>query len=176
MSQQQEPTEEGLDFQCKDCGSDRLIVEHTYKSTTSSQAFIPCTCGANREGVAATRDGVMLSDVNDWGYLTDTHEVEGEGHEVESDDPEFSDPEITCEKCYRARNADWQDVEYSTAEEEVEATETDEESEEWTVRCAGCRREIEFGWSHPDRGGRIWPVESSDYNPRLAWPEPRYAE
>lgn len=42
------------------------------------------------------------------------------------------------------------------------------------LRCDNCYREIEFGWSHPDRGGRIWPVEASCFNPWKSWPEPRY--
>jgi hypothetical protein len=54
--------------------------------------------------------------------------------------------------------------------------ELDEESHEWYVRCEGCDREISFGWSHPDRGGRIWPSECSDFNPWKCWPEPRYWE
>lgn len=42
------------------------------------------------------------------------------------------------------------------------------------VNCAGCDREIEFGWSQPDRGGRIFPAECSDFIPEKIWPEPRY--
>lgn len=42
------------------------------------------------------------------------------------------------------------------------------------LRCDDCDREIEFGWSHPNRGGRIWPVEASCFNPWKSWPEPRY--
>jgi hypothetical protein len=42
------------------------------------------------------------------------------------------------------------------------------------VRCESCDREIEFGWSHPGRGGRIWPVEASCFNPWLSFPEQRY--
>ena len=44
------------------------------------------------------------------------------------------------------------------------------------VRCGGCRREIEFGWSHPERAGRIWPAECSDFNPWKGVPEPRFTE
>lgn len=54
--------------------------------------------------------------------------------------------------------------------------EEDEESNEFYVRCLGCNREIEFGWSHPDRGGRFWPSECTDFNPWICWPEPRYRE
>jgi hypothetical protein len=50
------------------------------------------------------------------------------------------------------------------------------EDEEFFVRCHRCDREVEFGWSHPDRGGRIWPVECVDFNPWLSWPESRYVE
>jgi hypothetical protein len=42
------------------------------------------------------------------------------------------------------------------------------------VRCQRCDREIPFGWSHEDRGGRIWPADAACFNPRRCWPEPRY--
>jgi hypothetical protein len=48
--------------------------------------------------------------------------------------------------------------------------------DEFYVFCAGCDREIEFGWSRPDRQGRIWPVEAGDFNPEQTWPETRYRE
>jgi hypothetical protein len=44
----------------------------------------------------------------------------------------------------------------------------------WYVRCSDCDREIEFGWSHPGRAGRFWPVEAACFNPWKSWPEPRY--
>lgn len=44
------------------------------------------------------------------------------------------------------------------------------------VRCANCDREIEFGWSEPNRGGRIYPVECSDFVPGKIWPELRYLD
>jgi hypothetical protein len=42
------------------------------------------------------------------------------------------------------------------------------------VNCAECDREIEFGWSQPNRGGRIYPVECSDFIPENVWPDPKY--
>ena len=44
------------------------------------------------------------------------------------------------------------------------------------VNCAGCDREIEFGWSHPNRRGRIYPVECSDFIHGEVWPDPKYAD
>ena len=61
-------------------------------------------------------------------------------------------------------------------ENETEDTAIDDKSHEYYVACMGCDREIEFGWSHRDRGGRIWPSECIDFNPWLCWPEPRYRE
>ena len=52
--------------------------------------------------------------------------------------------------------------------------ETVEDSHEFFVRCEKCNREIPFGWSHANRGGRIWPIECRDYDPSLAWLEPRF--
>lgn len=50
----------------------------------------------------------------------------------------------------------------------------DPESDEFYVNCPGCDREIEFGWSQPNRGGRIFPAECSDFIPGEIFPEPRY--
>ena len=49
-------------------------------------------------------------------------------------------------------------------------------NDKFYVNCASCDREIEFGWSKPDRGGGIFPVECSDFDPKNIWPEPRYLE
>ena len=49
-------------------------------------------------------------------------------------------------------------------------------NDKFYVNCAGCDREIEFGWSQPDRGGGIFPTECSDFNPEGLWPEARYMD
>lgn len=48
--------------------------------------------------------------------------------------------------------------------------------DEFYVNCAGCNREIEFGWSQPNRGGRIYPVECSDFFPGEVWADPKYMD
>ncbi len=86
-------------------------------------------------------------------------------HHVEWDNPEEVD-----------RDCDEPDYDDPDDEEEEEAGgEIDDDSHEFYVRFWGCRREIEFGWSHPE-GGRIWPSECSDFNPWKCFPEPRYRE
>jgi hypothetical protein len=75
---------------------------------------------------------------------------------------------VYCDECLeRADDLSW---------ESHEDGEPDIDDEQFYVRCAGCERNIEFGWSHPDRGGRIWPAECADFNLWKSWPEPRYSE
>ena len=61
-------------------------------------------------------------------------------------------------------------------EYEIFEPENNPESDEFYVNCADCDREIEFGWSQPNRGGCIFPVECSDFVPGEIWPEPRYLD
>lgn len=48
-------------------------------------------------------------------------------------------------------------------------------NDRYYVNCANCDREIEFGWEKSNRGGRIFPVECSDFIPGKYLPEPRYS-
>ena len=61
-------------------------------------------------------------------------------------------------------------------EYEINETETNRESDEFFINCGNCDREIEFGWSEPDRRGLILPVEFSDFNPSESWPDPKYVD
>ena len=66
----------------------------------------------------------------------------------------------------------------SSKPEEYEIFEPEDNpgNDKFYVNCASCDREIEFGWSQPNRGGGIYPVECSDFVPGEIWPEPRYLE
>ena len=59
---------------------------------------------------------------------------------------------------------------------EIFEPQDDPESDEFYVNCESCDREIEFGWSGPNRAGLIFPAECSDFVPGEVWPEPRYLE
>ena len=62
------------------------------------------------------------------------------------------------------------------AEYEINEPEDNTGNDSFYVNCAGCDREIEFGWSRPDRDGGIFPMECSDFIPEEIWPEPRYLD
>ncbi|HKZ43582.1 MAG TPA: hypothetical protein VJZ78_00930 [Anaerolineales bacterium] len=77
----------------------------------------------------------------------------------------------------------WDFTEYtkdnsSSRPEEYEIFEPEENpgNDKFYVNCSNCDREIEFGWSQPNRRGGIFPVECSDFNPDGIWPEPRYLD
>lgn len=54
--------------------------------------------------------------------------------------------------------------------------EVDDDSHSYFVRCKGCDREIEFGWTRPEGEDRIWPVECRDFDAAKCWPDPRYQD
>jgi len=61
-------------------------------------------------------------------------------------------------------------------EYEIHEAKTNRESDEFFVNCGNCDREIEFGWSQPDRRGLILPAEFSDFDPSKCWPDPKYVD
>jgi len=170
------PNADGWTFKCMQCGArNRLCVQHDYMVNEPYEQTLACTCGTAPDGVAARIIGVNVTHMVELGMLDDDHRVEWEVKERrETQDSQDDDQSVVaCEACVReATTADWETME----DADVAPDDLDTEEDEWAVYCDGCNREIEFGWSHPDRGGRIWPVEASDFIPRKAWPEPRFAE
>jgi len=161
--------EEGLSFRCKECGSDELRVEHDYSITEEIVKTLECGCDDENEFAAQQTIYVTTSYV-ETSPLDEDHRI-GPTEDTETLDTDYEkdDLEVLCHKCFdEAEEGDWTS--------ETESSEVDEDSHEFYVRCAGCDREIEFGWSHPGRGGRIWPAESKDFNPWKSWPEPRYRD
>ena len=157
--------EEFLSFKCKDCGSTELYVEHEYVVTEEIVNTLKCTCDDEHEFAAQRIHHIMTPYLDTMTLEDDHHMGSVENHEELDKDEEEIDYKVQCPTCLgETEQQDW-----ST---EVESLGSD--NHEFYVRCAGCDREIEFGWSHPGRGGRIWPAESSDFNPWKSWPEPRY--
>ena len=158
-----DPTMKDL-FTCKDCGSNELIVVKTGTDQREYFEATPCSCG--KAEFSSTRQYTTRTGYEFSGPLDPFHHWEYE--EREFGDAEISDEpgsKIHCEQCFEeVVDADWR-----TAREPLEGP----DSFDIYVRCGGCDREIEFGWSHPD-GGRIWPVECADFDPWRAWPEKRY--
>lgn len=159
--------EEVLSFRCKDCGSRKLYVEHEYSITEEILETLECNCEDDND-FAAQRMTYVTTTYLDVMALDEDHRL---GDTEDSDELETTeeegDLEVQCFNCVEnAKEGDWT--------VEVESSDVDEDSVEFYVRCAGCGREIEFGWSHSERGGRIWPAECSDFNPWKSWPEPRY--
>lgn len=155
-------------YTCHGCGGHKFYVEEFYEVTWNYTYVLDCGCDS-AEGPAATRQMHRTDAMKRVGTIGADHRVSGwaEPEEVEAGAPEEDETEAFCALCVaEAEEQDWRF--------EDDGSETD--GEEFFVRCEKCDREIEFGWSHPDRGGRIWPTESSDFNPWKSWPGPRYRE
>jgi len=156
-------------YTCAECGHHFFRVEYYFTLRTESRAEIPCGCEREEE-YASTRIVVVTQGMVRYGLLGEDHRVDWEGPAEEVDsEKETMDAETLCEDCVEDAVHDQSLEEW----EELESEQLDEE-DEWYVKCDKCGREIEFGWSHPDRGGRFWPCESTDFNPWKCWPEPRF--
>jgi hypothetical protein len=141
------------EFTCKTCGGHKLNVTRVWK-------------------ILAGPDSEIWQE---WGPLEADHHWRfkfKEKVEVEKD-WDGGDDEVDR----------WDFAEYtkdnssSTPEEyEIFEPESNPGNDRFYVNCANCDREIEFGWSQPDRGGGIFPAECSDFYPEGLWPEPRYLD
>ena len=144
---------------------------------TQSWEFTCKTCGGHKLNV--TRVWKILAGPDseswqEWGPLEADHHWR------------FKFKEKIKKEKYRDRDDEverWDFAEYtkdnssSTPEEyEIFEPESNPGNDRFYVNCANCDREIEFGWSQPNRGGLIFPVECSDFIPGEIWPEPRYLD
>lgn len=108
----------------------------------------------------------------EWGPLNQDHQWHFEYSEkIEPEDIEDEEAQLGDVGEYAEDDADTE-----PEEAEIFEPEDDPEGDEFFVNCADCDREVEFGWSRPDRGGRIYPAECSDFVPGQTWPEPRYLQ
>ena len=110
-------------FTRKECGGHNLIVTHAWN----------ILAGSNSERW------------QEWGPLKDNHHWHYEFREKVEED---ADNEIE-----RGDFGDFEEDDSASEPEEYEiyGTENDQENEEFFVNCESCDREIEFGWSKPDR-------------------------
>jgi hypothetical protein len=156
-------------FTCNVCGEHSLTVTHVWS-------------------VLAGEDSERWQE---WGPLKDNHHWQFEFTEKVKDETDdlndadeidnIDDEDSDDDQGDAAESGDFgefQENDSASEPEEYEKfeTETNRESDEFYVNCTSCDREIEFGWSQPDRRGLIMPVEFTDFNPSESWPDPKYLE
>lgn len=154
------------EYRCEQCGHGEFNVTHVAEVTITSESYLPCDESCETE-VAATKEITVDGQVTSMGCLDEEHRVEWHDKDFEGSDSPDVEYEVECQECLDAAD------EYQWVSGESEET-NDSDGDHWEVTCASCDHETEFGWSHAERAGRIWPVESSDFNPWLGWPEPRF--
>ena len=156
-------------YPCENCGGHDFCVSYSFTEEGTATKMLPCRCPDGPE-MAAVREVLIRRKRTRLGPLGDDHRVNFDEEGDAETEQEETDSVVECRKCLgRARAEDWHfepPAEFKKMEEEAY----------WEVRYSDCHHEIEFGWSHPDRGGRIWPCESSDFNPWKSIPETRFVE
>ncbi len=152
-------------YTCSACGAHDFTVENESFKHLIYTVTLTCTCEADA-GIAHIKTFEVEDSTFRTGPLDDLHQVqEWDEHEPDRYHEDIVDEEVNCQSCCEDASGD----DYETiVDDEVPLGHLDR----WRVRCDGCGRLIPFGWSHPARGGRIWPVDSVDHIPGKAWPEP----
>ena len=135
-------------FTCKECDGHNLVVTHVWS----------ILAGANSE---RWQEWGPLKDNHHWHYeFREKIEAGGENEIQRGDFGAFEEDDSASEP----------------EEYEIYGTGNDRENDEFFVNCENCDREIEFGWSQPDRRGLILPVEFSGFVPIESWPDPKYLD
>jgi len=178
-------------FKCKECGATGLCLEYRYDWVQRCSGELECRCGERHDFAAIRRYEARTSCV-ERSVVEECHHFNLNRAIIE----EVSErkiccldvDDVLCEECFEnAKEEDWS--------EEPEEPDGDmcgpfPLHEDVYVRCAGCDREIEFGWDRPpdpwrgipDRGipgigrGLVYPAECSDFDPRKCWPDSKYEE
>ena len=153
---------------CENCSHEKFLVIYKCSKLSDETRTLKCECEQSAD-YAIRRVTTITKLVEESGELDDTHHPQWDSKESEVEDKQVEEEEVGCRECL-SKNEDNEDA------WEVEESDPRTEDEHFEVRCDKCGHEIEFGWSHPDRGGRIWPVESGDHNPRISWPEDRFVD
>ena len=134
-------------FTCTNCGGHELTVFHTWTILAGPDTEI-------------WREWGPL-DVNHVWHFTFEEKIAKE--ETHTSNGDF--------KKYARDNSSSKPEDYEVYEQEDNPG-----NDKYFVNCTTCDRDIEFGWSEPNRNGRIYPAECSDFNPEGIWPEPRYLD
>jgi hypothetical protein len=161
-------TEAGHFFTCKSCHAHELRVINEYTRYKYYERTRECTCEESDSEYGIVQEVAVEFACTSTGLLNEGHRVDWDD-EIEEDEvqTEVRDEQIQCGTC-RGESSEWQS--------EYQRSENDDEQSEYYVRCAGCDREIEFGYSHPNQGGRIWPAECPDFKSWLTIPDHKYVE
>jgi len=134
-------------FTCTNCGGHKLTVFHTWTILA----------------------GPDTENWREWGPLDENHIWHFVFKEKIAKEDENAENWVFDE--YTKDNSSSKPEDY-----EVYEPEENPGNYRYFVNCTSCDREIEFGWSEPNRNGRIFPAECSDFDPEGIWPEPRYLD
>ena len=156
-------------YSCENCGRDEFHVVKEWLLECDVDWFLPCSCGDHESAAVRTTQHSTLHQTI---YALDEEHRMGDelcSEQLGDTEQEEVNFESNCQTCHEAHYNDEHAWEEEAGDSKVYV-------EKLSVCCAECGHESEYGWSHPGRGGRIWPVEADDFNPWLSWPEPRFAD
>jgi hypothetical protein len=158
-------------FKCKECGSRTLDVTWIIEITEICESELTCQCGAEINA-AYLRERIVTQEQRTGFLEQDRHTRIEETETLDELDREVEDEQIVCKKCYKK----YKDELHLWCVSETHVTK-DREEDDLTITCNGCGREIEFGYSHPNKQGRIFlGADDTEFNPYKTFPDPKYLD
>ena len=156
-------------FVCPHCGARELRFVRQRELSVTTETELECRCGD--QDCAATRSESITTLEEDHGYVGRDRHPHSESTDTLEALAQEEDVEVHCQRCYnlfKKRPDMW-----TQTSREVE----EDERPELTICCAGCEKEIEFGYSHDNLVGRLWLAEGDRaFNPWRTFPDPKYVE
>lgn len=133
--------------------------------------MLPCYC--ENEETAVYRRERIVTQMQRTGYVTQGRHIHiEEREELDELEHDVEDEQIACEACYEKYGEQphlWEETRSDVDE--------DYDGSDLTITCNGCDREIEFGYSHANKQGRIFLGDDDfDFNPWKTFPDPKYIE
>ena len=151
-----------LNFTCWECDGHQLLV-FRYDTTESHRCRSKaCKCGTSLTGEAVRQRYIAIELAGLCSDLINQHEedlVNGRASAGWYFQDKCELEEVLCPYCVESEPCAGSEAGWS----QDELLGTVQNPECVSVVCAGCHRAIAFCWEGPNRQGRIWPAECSDF-------------
>jgi len=133
------------------------------------QRVVPCNCGRRRPAAWA-EEFIRCEEYCDTGSFDEDGIINWREKGRKGPEHLESLGETTeCGACSRKGSHEGELIEIA----EVQPGDSDSDVR-YTVQCSGCLKQLDFGWTEPQRGGRLVPAGTKDFKLSSLHPDPQH--
>lgn len=153
-------------FHCEQCGSRKATITRRYLASATWCATKTCVCNILNFGIAWQFQCTNVIVWEERGLFRLGRFRVATRTRIELLPDEDESPEIRCNECNQRDG-----VEYDT---QILRQDVVEGPDAWTLACHRCAREVPFGWTKPERGGLIVPLQAEWIDVSQLWVDPGF--